>query len=420
MDFYQISACVYACILVLGILLYCYKFHFWKYGKRKQKVLPAAEQNKKYAVLIPARDESKVIADLLDSISIQTYNKDNLQTFVIVADSTDPTIDICKKYANTSCYTLPHKVGSKGATLQLMIKEIKNRGLSYDGYFILDADNVLNPDFIELMHNALCSGKDLVLGGRLNKQPSGNWINCGSTLTWTYLNTLNNKCRSENGANINVQGSPLLISRSIIEDFFGYDWPLTSLTEDVELAFICDINNFKTFYYEYALAYDEQPKTYKQSVNQRLRWIKGHNSVNVKYKPTFAKTKCKYVTGIYKFDKLFPLLAPIIIVVSSGIFALYSGVMAIVLALLGNSFYIWPLIGFAITLAAIYFVLAFWSLFAIVTDKQKLGLSFKQRLQAFFTVPIYFLSYVPIYIKSFFIKDVKWTKVEHNQKKKVK
>lgn len=416
MNFYQISACVYAGVMLIGILLYCYKFHFWKYANKPQKKFASAEQNKKYAVLIPAKDESLVIAELLDSLKAQTYDAKNIQSYVIVADANDPTIEICKNYDNVICYVLPKKVGTKGETLDAMLAKIKNDNLHYDGYFIIDADNVLKPDFIELTHDAMVAGNDVVLGCRLNKTNAKNWVNSGSILTWTFLNTLNNKCRSANGQNIIVQGSPLLISKSIVEDFWGTAWPLKGLTEDYELGFVCSLNNFKSYYLEAAMVYDEQPVTYKQSYNQRLRWIKGHNSVDLQYSKKFANTKCKYNSGIYKYDTMFALLAPIIILAATIIFVLFSLVCAITFAALGNLLWIDSLIGLGIVLVASYLVLCFWTLFPIVADNSKLNYTVKDKIKAFFTVPFFFFSYLPIYIKSFFIKNVKWKKVEHNQK----
>ena len=420
MNFYLISVIVFACVFGLSMLLYTYKIHFWKYACRKQKVLPDAKEDKKYAILVPARDESNVIAGLLDSIKGQSYNHENLHTYVIVADENDKSIEICKSYENTTCYCLPKdirkNIKSKGATLQAMIKKLYSDSERFDGYFIIDADNVMQSDFVKVMHNALCAGNDLVLGGRLNKKPSGHWVNCGSTLTWSYINALNNKCRSENGQNIVVQGSPLLVSKIIIEDFWGGDWPLTSLTEDYEMGYICSINDFKTYYTEYALCYDEQPTTYQQSSKQRLRWIKGHTQVEFQYAKDFHGHQCKYNTGIYKFDTLFALVPPLAMIISALLFCLYSFACAIVLGIMGNALWLSALIGGIATFVGFYFLLSFWTLFALIVDRKKLCLNFWQNVEAFLFVPLFFISWLHVGIKSVFVKNVKWTKIEHNQK----
>ena len=413
MNAYQIAALVFAGIFVAGLIMHTYKIKFWKYARRPQTVLPSAPQDKKYVVLVPARDESKVIRGLLDALSRQTYNQDNLKTIVIVESKSDPTVEICKDYKNTSVYCLSKSPGSKGGALRATLRSLKKQGLHFDGYFIIDADNIPKDDFIEHMHNAMCAGNDVVLGCRLNKKPSGNMVVAGSTLTWTFLNTLNNKCRSENGKNILVQGSPLLVNKTIIEDFWGYDWPLTGMTEDLELGYECNIHNFKSFYYEYALCYDEQPDNRKAGMNQRLRWVKGHHQANFKYMKKFKNTKCKYNDGIYKYDALCSLLAPLLIIVDCVLFVVVSLIMSIVWGVQGNPLWVYAVFGTVFVFVGTYLILCLWTLFGLLVDREKLGMTKGQWVEAIFTVPFFYLEYVPIYVKSLFSKHIAWTKIEH-------
>ena len=418
MNVYQIVSVIFAIIFVIGIIMYLYKLHFWKYARRPQKVLPSAPQDKKYAILIPARDESKVIRGILEGISKQTYCGDNLHTFVIVENKLDPTVNICKEFKNTTAYCLSKSPGSKGGAIKAILKAFKKENKHFDGYFIIDADNIPKETFVEYMHNALCAGNDVVLGGRLNKKPSGKGVVAGSTLTWTYINTLNNKCRSENGKNIVVQGSPLLISYKVIEKAWNYEWNLTGLAEDIELGYECNIHGFKSFYYEYALCYDEQPDNYKAGRKQRLRWVKGHHQANFKYMKQFVKTKSQYNDGIYKYDALFALVAPLIIIVDCAVFLIASLVLAIVWGILGNPLWIDATIGTVAILFGIYFLLSFWTLFGMIVDKEKLGMTKWQWVRAFFETPFFYVEYVPIYFKALFSRKIVWTKIEHSVEKK--
>ncbi len=418
MNAYQITALVFAGIFVVGLLMQTYKIHFWKYANRPQTLLPSAPQDKKYAILIPARDESKVIRGLLDGIARQTYNQDNLEAFVIVERKDDPSVRICREYKNTQAFCLSRSPGSKGGAIRATLRNFKKNGRHFDGYFIIDADNIPKDDFIEHMHNALCAGNDVVLGGRINKKPSGNMVVVGSTLTWTFLNTLNNKCRSENGKNILVQGSPLLIGKRLIEDFWDYDWPLTGMTEDLELGYECNLHDFKSFYYEYALCYDEQPDNRKAGWNQRLRWVKGHHQANFKYMRKFKNTKCKYNDGIYKYDTLFSLLAPLIIIIDCALFVVVSVVMSIVWAIQNNPLWVYAVFGAVFVFVGIYLILLLWTLFGMLIERKNLGMTKRQWVQGLFGVPFFYIQYIPIYIKSLFSKHITWTRIEHKEEEK--
>ena len=412
MNFYYVMAIICASILVLGCILFSYKIHFWKYAFRKQTECPDSPQDKKYAILIPARDESKIIKDTLDSISKQTYNKQNLSVFVIVEDKDDPTIEICKNYKNVTSYVLPYAPGSKGGALSLAIKHIYASGARFDGYFVIDADNCMHEEFVEKMHNAFCAGNDVVLGAKRVKHPTAQWVSCGNALTMTFINSMNNKCRSEHGQNVVLQGTPLLINKTIIEDAWGGDWPLQTLAEDYELSIFCATHNFKSYYCEFAKSYYETPTSYVQSSKQRLRWVKGHNAVDFKYAKEIRHSKCKYNTGIYKFDTVFSLVPIILMIVSAFAFLLFSIIYTIVLACLSDPFWLTAFFGSLLTFVLIYIGLALWGLFGLLADKNVSGLSKKQIAGAFFTVPIFFMSWVPVYFKSFFIKNVKWTKIK--------
>lgn len=60
-------------------------------------------------------------------------------------------------------------------------------------------------------------------------------------------------------------------------------WPYHLLTEDIEFSANCALKGQRIGYCETAVLYDEQPVTFKQSWDQRLRWSKGFYQVDFKY-----------------------------------------------------------------------------------------------------------------------------------------
>ena len=52
---------------------------------------------RKYGVLISARNESKVIKNLIESLNSQTYGKENITVFVVADNCDDNTADIAKE-----------------------------------------------------------------------------------------------------------------------------------------------------------------------------------------------------------------------------------------------------------------------------------------------------------------------------------
>ena len=79
-------------LISIGITLFLLSFIFEYTRKQNLKKRTIDE----YAIIIPARNESKVIKNLLDSIKLQNPNMDNV--YVIVEDKKDETVKIVKEY----------------------------------------------------------------------------------------------------------------------------------------------------------------------------------------------------------------------------------------------------------------------------------------------------------------------------------
>ena len=73
-----------------------------------------AREKRRIALLIPARDESRVIGDLFDSILRQTYDRENFEVNVIVKRADDPTVEMAKKLG-FSVFVVPEQT-CKGRT----------------------------------------------------------------------------------------------------------------------------------------------------------------------------------------------------------------------------------------------------------------------------------------------------------------
>lgn len=60
-------------------------------------------------------------------------------------------------------------------------------------------------------------------------------------------------------------------------------WKFNLLTEDIQFSVVNILEGEKIGYCESAMFYDEQPTTFKQSWNQRMRWSKGFYQVMFRY-----------------------------------------------------------------------------------------------------------------------------------------
>lgn len=99
-------------IIILFLIIAWYYIPYFILSFKKHKKFEKGEIYYKYAVLIPARNESKVIKNCLDSLLNQDYPKDKFDVFVIIESKDDPTFEIVKKYPSNFHVVLRKDIGN--------------------------------------------------------------------------------------------------------------------------------------------------------------------------------------------------------------------------------------------------------------------------------------------------------------------
>ena len=79
---------------VLGFYYVLYFFDAFRKPKRFEK----GSIYHKFCILIPARNEDKVIRHILESLKNQDYPKEFYDVFVIIESKDDPTFNITKNF----------------------------------------------------------------------------------------------------------------------------------------------------------------------------------------------------------------------------------------------------------------------------------------------------------------------------------
>lgn len=242
-------------------------------GAVTTKQFDPVQKRCRYGVLIAARNEEAVIAHLCDSIKRQSY--DGEVTIFVVADNCTDNTAAAAKSAGAVVYERQdpdHR--TKGYALQFLVKCIdRDYGIqSCDGYFVFDADNLLEKDFIARMNEAFAAGNRVVTSYRASKNFDDNAISAMYGLHWLRTVRLEHRARSVFGLSTRIQGTGFLMASDLLKN----GWNYTSLTEDRALCADLTAAGERITYCDAAVFYDEQPTDFDTSVRQRLRWAKGH------------------------------------------------------------------------------------------------------------------------------------------------
>lgn len=377
--------------------------------------LKRGSKNPRFAFLIPARDESKVIRGLLDSIKKQTYPLAMEDVYVIVESLEDPTCQILKEYGASLVLRQHLELKRKGYALDEAVKQILENKKTYDAYFIVDADNILDQNYLYRMAKIYEMGYDVGSGYRNLKNGNTNWISATSGLIFSLINAIGNEEKVKYNQNIVTIGSGFYIRGEFIEKWKGF--PFHSLSEDYEFSLYATLHGMTTYYAKDAVIYDEQPITYKQTVIQRIRWIRGYFDARKEYVPKLRKKleeKPKNsgsilgaVTGVIPY--LF-IVAGLIIFLIHQLCILVAGVIIYEKI---NEF---AMLKSIIALLSIYFVLFLLTIVILVKEQPTIRLSTKMKIFALLIHPFFLITYLPCVIKALTKKEVEWSKIEHHEK----
>ncbi len=261
---------------IFGALV-VYTYIYKVIGIFPQKKLPKAKKERRYGVIIPARNEEKVVANLIKSVRNCKYPQDKLTIFVIAHNCTDRTAEVSRNCGGAVVYEYnnPNEC-TMGYAFRHLFKCIeKDYGTqNFDGFFLFNADNILDDRFFEKMNDAFeyYGEKDIVTSCRNSKNFGSNAISGMYGIHFLSGCRFEQKSRSMCNCSTRIAGTGYVIPAELVKD----GWNYVTLTEDWEFSSDQVLQGRKIRYYDEAMFFDEQPTSVKIMLRQRLRWAKGY------------------------------------------------------------------------------------------------------------------------------------------------
>ena len=401
-------------VVVLFTLLYLYQGFYVVVGlvRRRWQDRHQPSRLHRFAVIVSARNEEGVIGELLESLNRQNYPKELLDLYVVADNCTDDTAGAARR-AGAFVYERFDQVHKgKGYAMDYLFRRLKEEGKDcYDGYFVFDADNLVDANFVAEMNRTFDQGYDAVTCYRNSKNFAANWISAGYSIWFLREARFLNFPRTLLGTNCHVSGTGFLVSARVIEDNGG--WPFHLLTEDIQFSVDCAIQGKR-------IVYDEQPTTFRQSWDQRLRWSKGFYQVDREYTLPLLK-------GCFRRGRLGTSCYDMFVTVAPGmlltlLMILFNGV--ILAACLTQPAYlatriIHETVGFMGSAVWNFYVgLLFYGLITVLSEWRHIDAAPVQKLGYVLTFPIFMFTYIPISIAAL-VQKVEWKPIYHTATKKI-
>lgn len=325
-------------VQVLLAVVACYFFILGMSGLVNFRCPKIYKPQKKFSIIIPAHNEDMVVGPLVDNLLALDYPQELYDVFVIADNCTDTTAQTARSHGATVCERFDTSQRGKGYALEWFFNKLYHLPKKYDAVVIFDADNLVDPQFLQHMNNSLCNGAKIVQGYIDAKNPLDTWVTAAFAMSFWVSNRMMQLARFNLGLTNTLGGTGMAISVDLLKQI---GWGATSLTEDLEFSLKALLLGHKTTFAYEAVVYDEKPLTFKQAWNQRKRWALGHVELFRTYSFAFVKqavSKKDFILADAAIITLQPLL-----VVLMGLFTVIGFIDIYVVDVYTPVFkYIWP------------------------------------------------------------------------------
>ena len=269
---------IWTAIHILEIILWCiiacsvayvvfFAFISLFYDKDDQVAIHAAalkNEMTRFLILYPAYKEDSVIVNAVGQFLLQDYPTSHYMVAVISDHMQPETNEILRKMPIT-LLTPTFEKSSKAKAMQYAINEVKG---DFDNVVILDADNVVRPDFLSQL-NVLCTIYDAIQCHRCAKN-ANNDVAVLDGASEEINNTIFRKAHNRLGLSSALIGSGMcfkydLFKKNVFElKTAGEDREMEALllSQEVFIKYAPDIHVF-----------DEKVSSQDNFQRQRMRWM---------------------------------------------------------------------------------------------------------------------------------------------------
>ena len=328
-------------------------------------------------------------------------NQELYDIYVIADNCTDNTAKVAKEAGAIVYERFDSTKKTKGYALNWFLQQKIEEDAPYDAFFIFDADNIVDKNFIKNMNKKLCQGEDVVQGYRDIKNPTDSWITAGYAIFYWTLHRFYHLARYNIGLSPLLNGTGFMVRFDVVKP---NGWDTQTLTEDIEFSLKRIIAGKRLGWATDAIVYDEQPVGFKQSWSQRSRWTVGHIQCMHKYTKDLAMAAKKNKT-LMNFDGLLYIIGSIPMFVITLIllltnFAIYAGTGMSAAEL------IWNLVRYVVPT---FFLPILTGILIMALDKRPI----KPMIKGLLCYPLFLGSWLVINFKCLFKRETTWEKIDH-------
>lgn len=256
-------------VIIAGSVIYVVFFAIISlfYDKEDQVAAHAAalsNRQSKFLILYPAYKEDRVIINAVENFLLQDYPTTHY-TVAVISDHMQPETNNYLSKLPITLLTPVFEKSSKAKAMQYAINEVKG---DFDNVVVLDADNVVHPDFLSQL-NILCSVYDAIQCHRCAKN-ADNDVAVLDGASEEINNTIFRKAHNRLGLSSALIGSGMCFKYEL---FKKNVFQLSTAGEDREMEALLLHQEVFIKYAPEIHVFDEKVSTQDNFQQQRMRWM---------------------------------------------------------------------------------------------------------------------------------------------------
>lgn len=222
----------------------------------------------RFAVLIPSYKEDSVILEVAKKATEQTYSSRHYTVFII-ADSLQPSTLVLLRKLPISVIEVSFDKSTKVKSLNRALSQIDES--QFDYAVILDADNVMEKDFLERMNAVIISTGEKAIQGQRKPKNQNNNLAFLDGVSEAINNHVYRQGQAALGLSASISGSGVAFDFKILKSKLSQMNSIGGFDRELELKLLQE--GVRVLYYKDAAVYDEKTSKSKTFENQRKRWI---------------------------------------------------------------------------------------------------------------------------------------------------
>ena len=244
------------------------------YFLRKERPAGPDDPTNRFAILVPAHNEEKLVGALCESLREIDYSAENTDIIVVADNCGDKTADICRAHSVTVLEREDSDNPGKGQAIAWALKQLRLSDI--DAVLIVDADSQVSNNILLELNRLINRGERAIQCYNIVGNREDSWFTQLLFVARTINNLLYHEAKYRLGLSAYLTGNGICFRSDLLEE---KHWTAFSVGEDWEYYAQLVADGVSIAFAARAKVLHQESRSLNQATSQRLRWSSGRFSI---------------------------------------------------------------------------------------------------------------------------------------------